>query len=49
MGCSGRAVHQAVTEAVFARAFTKGHKGSLDIDTDSKVPSNSTQVEIKVT
>ena len=34
-GCSGRVVHQVVTEAVFARAFTKSHKAPLTIDTDS--------------
>ena len=31
---------------MFVRAFTKGHKDPLDIDTDSKVPSNATQVEM---
>ena len=36
-----------MTEAVFARVFTKGHKAPLDIDADSKVPSNATQVEMK--
>ena len=37
--------HQVVTEAVCARAFTKGHKASLDTNTDSKIPGNATQVD----
>ena len=40
--------HQVVTEAVFARAFTKGHKASLDTNTDSKTPGNATQVDDSV-
>ena len=42
-----RTFHQVVTEIAFATPFIIDHNAPLDINTDSKVASNATQVEIK--